>query len=106
MSRQLDFDRTRDVLLGVWRSYYARLGAGMLGALLCCRWLNTFLSRRALRNGVSDKTWNWDKEVVLLTGGSGGIGSAIAHKLAERNVKVILIDVHPPKSPLRMFEAG
>jgi hypothetical protein len=106
MTRQLDFDRLRWAVLGLGKSYYARLGVCTLVALLGCRWLNGLLSRRALRNGVRDRTWDWDKEIVLLTGGSSGIGSIIARKLAERRVKVIIIDVHPPNIPLRMFKSG
>jgi hypothetical protein len=106
MNRQLDFDRVREAVLGLGKSYHARLGAGALVAFLGCRWLNAFLSRRALMNGVRDRTWDWDKEIVLLTGGSSGIGSMIARKLAEKRVKVIIIDVQPPKAPLRMFGPG
>jgi hypothetical protein len=104
MSRKVDFERVGDALLSLGESYYARLGAGMLSALLGCRWLNAFLSRRASNNSVSDRTWDWNKEIVLLTGGSGGIGSIIARKLGEKRVKVIIVDVHPPKSSLRMFK--
>ncbi|KAK5047534.1 hypothetical protein LTR84_006631 [Exophiala bonariae] len=100
MGRQVNSHRVGDALLSLGKSYYARLGASMLGALLGCRWLNAILSRRASNNSVSDHTWNWEKEIVLLTGGSGGIGSIVARKLGERKVKVIVVDVHPPKSSL------
>lgn len=37
------------------------------------RVLNNLLDRRVLNNGVKDK-YDWKKEVVLVTGGSDGIG--------------------------------
>lgn len=56
------------------------------------RVLNNLLNRRALTNGVKD-TYEWSKEVVVLTGGSDGIGKAIAKVLAASNVKVAVLDV-------------
>jgi all-trans-retinol dehydrogenase (NAD+) len=59
------------------------------------RWLNNFLNRRALSNGVSDK-YDWSKEVVIVTGGSDGIGKAVVQLLAAANVKVAVLDVQSP----------
>ena len=35
------------------------------------RWINQWLSRRAVNNGQSDK-YDWNREIVLVTGGSDG----------------------------------
>ncbi|EUC49929.1 hypothetical protein COCMIDRAFT_32722 [Bipolaris oryzae ATCC 44560] len=59
--------------------------------------LNSWYSRRVVNNAVTDKMYDWSKEIVLLTGGNSGIGAAIAAKLAERAVKVINVDIAPPK---------
>lgn len=58
------------------------------------RWLNNFLNRRALSNGVSDK-YDWSKEVVVVTGGSDGIGKEVVKLLAASKVKVAVLDVQP-----------
>lgn len=58
------------------------------------RVLNNFLNRRALSNGVSD-TYDWSKEVVVVTGGSDGIGKEVVKLLAASNIKVAVLDVQP-----------
>ena len=47
-----------------------------------------------------DKSWDWGKEVVVVTGGSSGIGELIVKSLAGRGVKVVALDVNPPKASL------
>jgi hypothetical protein len=42
------------------------------------------LSLCAHNNYKSDKTWNWGNELVLITGGCGGIGAQIASQLAAK----------------------
>ncbi|QIW98514.1 hypothetical protein AMS68_004032 [Peltaster fructicola] len=58
------------------------------------RVINSFLDRRALNNGVKDQ-YDWEKEVVLITGGSDGIGKHVALMLASRKIKVAVLDVQP-----------
>lgn len=42
-----------------------------------------------------DDTWDWNKEVVVVTGGSGGIGAGISQRLAALGAKVIVLDIIP-----------
>lgn len=35
--------------------------------------------------------WIWSKQTILLTGGSDGIGKALARELAEKNATIILV---------------
>ncbi|KAJ5727657.1 hypothetical protein N7493_005477 [Penicillium malachiteum] len=42
---------------------------------------------------------DWRKEIVLITGGSTGIGELVARKLAKNSVKVVVLDLAPPKNP-------
>jgi all-trans-retinol dehydrogenase (NAD+) len=58
------------------------------------RVLNNALNRRALSNGVKD-TYDWTKDVVVVTGGSDGIGKVVVQLLAQANVKVAILDVQP-----------
>lgn len=49
----------------------------------------------AVSNNWSNDSYDWNKEVVVVTGGSDGIGKAIVHLLAERGIKVAVLDVQP-----------
>ena len=55
---------------------------------------NRYLSYRALNNGVTD-SFDWQKEIILITGGSNGIGAAAAQKLASRGTWVVVLDILP-----------
>lgn len=39
--------------------------------------------------------YDWKKEIVLITGGAGGIGGHVVRLLEERGVKVVVLDVIP-----------
>ncbi|KAI5463060.1 hypothetical protein BGZ63DRAFT_422460 [Mariannaea sp. PMI_226] len=56
-----------------------------------------FLNRQYNNNWTTDPEWDWDKEIVIITGGSSGIGANLAQKLHARNpnVKIVIIDYVP-----------
>ncbi|KAJ5414511.1 short chain dehydrogenase/reductase family protein [Penicillium cosmopolitanum] len=58
-------------------------------------WLNEWLNVKSRNNWVIDDTWDWKKEVVVVTGGSGGIGAGISQRLAALGAKVIVLDIIP-----------
>ncbi|KAL4875287.1 hypothetical protein BJY04DRAFT_202367 [Aspergillus karnatakaensis] len=70
-----------------------------LASLAVLRRVNAFLNQRALNNGVADR-FDWNREVVVLTGGSNGIGRQIALLLGNRGIKVAILDIAAPKEPL------
>ncbi|KAJ5102949.1 short chain dehydrogenase/reductase family protein [Penicillium argentinense] len=78
-----------------------------LAALAVLSRVGTWLDRRAINNGQLDH-YDWNREVVLLTGGSGGIGHKVAQMLGERGIKVAILDITPPTETLpnsvRYFE--
>ena len=64
--------------------------------------INGILNNKVLNNGTI-LTWDWSKEIVLITGGSDGIGKDIVLGLANarKNVKIIILDIQPPTYDLR-----
>ncbi|KAL4892373.1 hypothetical protein BDV59DRAFT_208683 [Aspergillus ambiguus] len=69
-------------------------------ALQLLRGLNRYLSQSAQNNWVRTRPWNAARELVLLTGGSSGIGKQIMLDLVKLNVKVIIFDVQKPNFTL------
>ncbi|KAI5466126.1 hypothetical protein BGZ63DRAFT_470134 [Mariannaea sp. PMI_226] len=58
------------------------------------RWLSDWVSDKVRNNWVDDE-YNWSKEIVLVTGGAGGIGGRIVKLLEEKGVTVVVLDVQP-----------
>ncbi|KAL2139992.1 hypothetical protein VTI28DRAFT_4422 [Corynascus sepedonium] len=58
------------------------------------RWINNYFSRKILNNWVDDK-YDWSREIVVVTGGAGGIGGQIVQLLAEKRIKVVVLDIQP-----------
>ncbi len=58
-------------------------------------WLNDWLSTKSQNNWVIDDNWDWNKELVVVTGGSGGIGGGVAQRLAAMGARVIVLDIVP-----------
>ncbi|KAF2271376.1 dehydrogenase/reductase SDR family member 8 precursor [Westerdykella ornata] len=71
---------------GLYR--YLKIAAG-LGVL---QWVREWLDNGVTNNWVNDR-YDWSKEVVVVTGGSDGIGRIVVERLAERGVKVAVLDV-------------
>lgn len=58
------------------------------------RLVSGYFDRGVLDNWTTDK-YDWDKEIVLITGGAGGIGGQVVKLFAERGIKVVVLDVIP-----------
>ncbi|KAL2782484.1 hypothetical protein BJX62DRAFT_166279 [Aspergillus germanicus] len=71
----------------------------ILTSLAVLRRINAYLNQRALNNGVADR-YDWNREVVVLTGGSNGIGRQVANLLGAKGIKVAILDIAPPKEAL------
>ncbi|KAF5616554.1 retinal short-chain dehydrogenase reductase [Fusarium sp. NRRL 52700] len=62
--------------------------------LALARWASGWWSDKTRNNWVDDK-YDWKREVVLVTGGAGGIGGRIVKLFEEMGVKVVVLDVQP-----------
>ncbi|KAJ2907040.1 hypothetical protein MKZ38_008608 [Zalerion maritima] len=61
--------------------------------LALVRIASSWYSNKALNNWVSDPKWDWPRETAVITGGAGGIGAHVVSLLAERGVRVAVLDV-------------
>lgn len=64
------------------------------------RKINHFLTRKVQNNWVTDTTYDWPREIALITGGASGIGLSVAVKLAQKGTKCIIWDIQPPRATL------
>ena len=64
--------------------------------------MSGYFDRQVLDNWTTD-TYDWDKEIVLITGGAGGIGGQVVKLLAERGTRVVVLDVIPMTFEAREF---
>ncbi|CAI7610054.1 unnamed protein product [Penicillium bialowiezense] len=79
-----------------------RMGAvlSFLAGIFMLKKASNRLSLWAHNNYMSDKTWDWGKELVVITGGCGGIGALVVSKLAAKNIKVVIFDIVEPNTKL------
>lgn len=67
-----------------------------LGALILARATNRFISQCALQNWTTNSAWNAANELVLLTGGTSGIGKQVMEDLSKSGVRVVILDINEP----------
>lgn len=67
------------------------------------RTVSAYLDRGVLDDWKND-AYDWNKEVVLITGGAGGIGGNVVKLLAERGIKVVVLDVIPMTFKTRKYK--
>lgn len=66
---------------------------------------NRTLSSLVVNNWQRQRPWDNNRELVLLTGGCSGIGKQIMLDLAQKGVRVVILDVVEPSFKLRMPSA-
>lgn len=79
------------------RAAQLRSRAWLLAAASVLLALNDGLDRQLANNWVRDARWDWDDEIVVVTGGSSGLGASIARRLAARNprTRIVVVDFQP-----------
>jgi 3-oxoacyl-ACP reductase-like protein len=83
----------------------------VLSILSVIRSISKFLDKGVLNNWTND-VYDWKKEVVVVTGGSDGIGALVVQSLAKRSIRVVVLDIQKPKyegeqfSSLRILQDG
>ena len=65
--------------------------------------MNGKLSQWSANNWKKDAKFVKSQELILISGGTSGIGKLMAEEFARRGVKVIILDLNPPKAALRKF---
>jgi NAD(P)-dependent dehydrogenase (short-subunit alcohol dehydrogenase family) len=52
---------------------------------------------KGVGNNWQNDEYNWNREIVVVTGGSDGIGALIVKLLMERGIKIAVLDIQEPK---------
>ncbi|WZH40789.1 uncharacterized protein QYS62_001727 [Fusarium acuminatum] len=77
-----------------------QIAAGLFLTFKLLRKLSAWYTKRAVNNHVHDPTWDWSREIVVVTGGSSGIGAVLVSRFAEKGIKVLILDRNSPPSKL------
>jgi len=62
--------------------------------LMSAIWLSRFIANK-WRNAGTPGRLDWGEQVIVITGGSSGIGALLANTLALRQCTVAVLDIHP-----------
>jgi all-trans-retinol dehydrogenase (NAD+) len=65
------------------------------------RGINKKLSQWVVNNWKSDANFAKSQEIVMISGGTSGIGKLMAEYFAKQGVKTVVLDINAPKEPLR-----
>lgn len=83
-------------VINLSKSQRAQGVATAVGVLVLLSPLSRWLSWRSANNGDTLNRWNPATELVVVTGGSSGIGAKIVQMLEAENIKVIILDINSP----------
>ncbi|EHK21928.1 uncharacterized protein TRIVIDRAFT_136631, partial [Trichoderma virens Gv29-8] len=69
----------------------------LLAALSVTLSLNDYLNDGFANNWVRASDWDWNSEIVVITGGSSGIGEHVARQLLAKNIQttIVILDYVP-----------
>ncbi|TDZ31029.1 Dehydrogenase RED2 [Colletotrichum spinosum] len=82
------------------RHRWAKYALSLVLGLTVLKKANDLATTAVVNNLASDR-YDWRRELVLVAGGSGPLGDRLVRKLAKNCIKVVSVDIVPPKTPLR-----
>ena len=85
---------------GYLRNPFTQKVLGVILALGLVRSLNKSLSQWTINNWTRSLRWDSKRELILLTGGCSGIGKKVMEILAQKGIRVIILDINEPDFPL------
>ncbi|KIX02549.1 uncharacterized protein Z518_08490 [Rhinocladiella mackenziei CBS 650.93] len=94
------FSHTPEGAHNFFRSRLVQTGLAALLVLRLLKSISNQLSWYSMNNYTRLAPWDPDRELVLITGGSSGIGEQIMKDLAKQKVTVIILDIQEPRSRL------
>jgi len=77
--------------------FYHRLGSFIWSFIRFVWEIIQIIADPSHPTATDGRPWNWQLEIVVVSGGSSGIGALIANQLAEYGITVIILDVKPPE---------
>ncbi|CAL5865874.1 uncharacterized protein PFLUO_LOCUS80 [Penicillium psychrofluorescens] len=80
----------------VLRTPLAQKALGVVIALALLRSTNNFLTRWSMNNWRRNGPWRSERELILITGGSSGIGKQVVEDLAKTGVRIVVLDINEP----------
>jgi all-trans-retinol dehydrogenase (NAD+) len=97
-------DKVRSILperLHPWISSPAVIRAlSVLLGISILRGINNKVSQWVVNNWKRDAKFVKGQEIVLITGGSSGIGELMAAQFAKMGTKVVILDLNPPRTAI------
>lgn len=96
----MDHEQVLSQAIKLAKNPKVQIAAGLFLAFKSLRNLSAWYTKRVVNNHVHDPTWDWSREIVVVTGGSSGIGSVLVSRFAEKGIKVLILDRNSPPSKL------
>lgn len=96
----MDHEQALSQAIELAKNPKVHIAAGLFLTFKLLRKLSAWYTKRAVNNHVYDPTWDWNREIVVVTGGSSGIGAVLVSRFAENGVKVLILDRNSPPSKL------
>lgn len=101
----MDHEQVLSQAIKLAKTPKVQIAAGLFLAFKSLRKLSAWYTKRTVNNHVHDPTWDWSREIVVVTGGSSGIGAVVVSRFAKKGIKVLILDRNLPptklgKSPL------